>query len=225
MKRVLIVEDSKLVRSFFTKTLARYEEKFDVFTAENGVDAIGFMNNLLPDLVMTDLDMPVMDGFELLVYMNKNHPDMPMFVMTAKGSPEVKEKINALGSIKYFEKPVDIEYLAECIMDELGSGAKGQLQGISLASFLQLIEIESKSCTLSVSARGEKGVLTCLKGELINAQIGELKGLDAAHKMISWETASIEILNTATNTDREINAPLMSIIMEGTRQKDENAAQ
>lgn len=225
MKRVLIVEDSKLVRSFFTKTLKRYDDKFEVFTAENGVDAIGFMNNLLPDLIMTDLDMPVMDGFELLIYMNKNHPDIPMFVMTAKGSPEVREKINALGSIRYFEKPVDIEYLAECIMDELGSGAKGQLQGISLASFLQLIEIESKSCTLSVSARGDKGVLTCLKGELINAEIGELKGLEAAHKMVSWDTASIEILNTATNTDKEINESLMSIIMEGTRQKDENAAQ
>lgn len=225
MKRVLIVEDSKLVRSFFTKTLKRYDDKFEVFTAENGVDAIGFMNNLLPDLIMTDLDMPVMDGFELLIYMNKNHPDIPMFVMTAKGSPEVREKINALGSIRYFEKPVDIEYLAECIMDELGSGAKGQLQGISLASFLQLIEIESKSCTLSVSARGDKGVLTCLKGELINAEIGDLKGLEAAHKMVSWDTASIEILNTATNTDKEINESLMSIIMEGTRQKDENAAQ
>ncbi len=225
MKKVLIVEDSKLVRSFFTKKLQRYDDKFEVFTAENGVDAIGFMNNLLPDLVMTDLDMPVMDGFELLIYMNKNNPDIPMFVMTAKGSPEVQEKINALGSIKYFEKPVDVEFLAECIMDELGSGAKGQLQGISLASFLQLIEIESKSCTLSVSTRGEKGVLTCLKGELVNAAIGDLKGLDAAHKMVSWETASIEILNTATNTDKEINEPLMSVIMEGTRQKDENADQ
>ena len=90
MKKVLIVEDSKLVRSFFTKTLKRYEDKFEVTTAENGVDAIGLMNNSLPDLVMTDLDMPVMDGFELLVYMNKSHPDMPMFVMTAKGSPEVR---------------------------------------------------------------------------------------------------------------------------------------
>ena len=225
MKKVLIVEDSKLVRSFFTKKLQRFEDKFEVFTAENGVDAIGFMNNLLPDLVMTDLDMPVMDGFELLVYMNKKHPDTPMFVMTAKGSPEVQKKINALGSIKYFEKPVDVEFLAECIMDELGSGAKGQLQGISLASFLQLIEIESKSCTLSVSTRGEKGVLTCLKGELVNAAIGDLKGLDAAHKMVSWDTASIEILNTAANTDKEINEPLMGIIMEGTRLKDENADQ
>ncbi len=139
-------------------------------------------------------------------------------------APEpAEEKINALGSIRYFEKPVDVDFLAECIMDELGSGAKGQLQGISLASFLQLIEIESKTCTLTVSAVGRKGTLTCLKGELTNAEVGELKGLKAAHEMVSWDTASIEISNTASNTDREINEPLMSIIMEGTRQKDEKA--
>ena len=224
MKRVLIVEDSKLVRSFFTKTLKRYEDKFQVITAENGVDAIGLMNSLLPDLVMTDLNMPVMDGFELLVYMNKNHPDMPMFVMTAKGSPEVEKKINALGSIRYFEKPVDVDILADCIMEELGGGATGKLQGISLASFLQLIEVENKTCTLTVSTGGQKGVMTCLKGELINAEIGIIKGLDAAHEMISWENASIEILNTADNTKKEFEEPLMSIIMEGIRQRDEKAA-
>lgn len=223
MKKVLIVEDSKLVRSFFTKTLKRYEDKFEVMTAENGVDAIGLVNSFQPDLVMTDLNMPVMDGFELLVYMNKNHPDMPMFVMTAKGSPEVEKKINALGSIRYFEKPVDVDFLAECIMEEVGSGAKGQLQGISLASFLQLIEIESKTCTLIVSSGGRKGSLTCLKGELTNAEVGDLQGLEAAHEMISWNSASIEISNTVSNMEREINEPLMSIIMEGTRQKDEKS--
>jgi len=225
MKRVLIVEDSKLVRSFFTKTLKRYEDKFEVMTAENGVDAIGLMNSSLPDLVMTDLDMPVMDGFEFLLYMNKNYPDIPMFVMTAKGSPEVEKKINALGSFRYFEKPLDVDFLADCIMEELGGGTTGQLQGISLASFLQLIEIENKTCTLTVSIGGQKGALTCRKGALINAEVGSLKGLEAAHEMISWENASIEILNAAGNTKKEFEEPLMSIIMEGIRQKDEKAAQ
>ena len=225
MKRVLIVEDSKLVRSFFTKTLKRYEDKFEIMTAENGVDAIGLMNSLLPDLVMTDLNMPVMDGFELLTYMNKNHPDMPMFVMTAKGSPKVEKKINALGSIRYFEKPVDVDFLADCIMEELGGGATGKLQGISLASFLQLIEIENKTCTLTVSIGGQKGEMTCLKGELINAEVGAMKGLEAAHELISWENASIEILNSADNTKKEFEDPLMSIIMEGIRQRDEKAAE
>jgi len=222
MKKVLIVEDSKLVRSFFEKKLKRYENDFEVITAENGEEAIRQIKNTLPDLVMTDLEMPVMDGFELMVHLHKNHPELPVFVMTAKGSPEVEKKINALGSIRYFEKPIDIEYLAECILTELKSdGAKGQIEGITLISFLQLIEIESKTCTLTVSAKGKEGSLSCLNGELINAEAGTLKGQEAAYELISWENATIEIINEVSNREMEIDLPLMSIIMEGVRLKDE----
>jgi len=222
MKKVLIVEDSKVVRHFFLKKLKRFEEKFEVVTAENGEDAVNQITDSPPDLVMTDLEMPVMDGFELLAYMNQKHPEIPIFVMTARGSQEVEERINALGSFRYFEKPIDIEYLAECITSEFESeGAKGQIQGITLVSFLQLIEVEDKTCTLAVSSGGKKGYLSCLGGELINAEVGELKGLEAAYELISWENATIEIINKVKNKNREIDLPLINIIMEGVKQKDE----
>ena len=224
MKKVLIVEDSKLVRAFFSKKLKRFDDNFEVLTAENGEEATRIMKSSLPDLLMTDLEMPVMDGFELLVYMHKNHPNIPVFVMTAKGSPEVEKRINALGSIRYFEKPLDIDYLAECIMAELESdGAKGQLQGITLVSFLQLVEIENKTCTLIVSAKGKKGFISCLNGELINAEVGGLNAQEAAYELISWNNASIEIVNELINKKKEIDLPLMSLIMEGVSRKDEKS--
>jgi len=136
MKKILIVDDTNVVRSFLSNKLKPYADQFEVLTAKNGEDAVRHIDSFPIDLVMTDLEMPVMDGFELLIYMNQNHPEIPMFVMTANGSPEVEKRINSLGSIKYFEKPMDIEHLVECITEELDSGAKGQIQGIGLASFL-----------------------------------------------------------------------------------------
>ncbi len=224
MKKVLIVDDTNVVRSFLKNKLKRFEDKFEVLTANNGQDAVRHIDSFNIDLVMTDLEMPVMDGFELLVYMNTKHPEIPMFVMTANGSPEVEKRINALGSIKYFEKPMDIDHLAECILEELDSGAKGQIQGIGLASFLQLVEVESKTCTLTVSAGGNTGALVCIKGELVNAKVNELKGLEAAYELISWDNASIEITNAVNNKEREFTHPLMSIIMEGLKRKDEREA-
>jgi CheY-like chemotaxis protein len=182
------------------------------------------MNISLPDLVLTDIIMPLMDGFDLLAYMNKNYPQIPVFVMTAKGSPEMETKASAMGAVRYFEKPIDIDYLAECVMAEFESeGAEGQLQGITLVSFLQMVEVEDKTCTLAVSKDGKKGFLSCMDGELINAEVGILKGLEAAYELISWENASIEIINTVVNENREIDLPLMNIIMEGTNRKDEKS--
>lgn len=222
MKKILLVDDSKLVRSFFLKKLERYEDKFQVQTAENGSEAIKIMKNFMPHLVITDLEMPVMDGFQLLAHMNRHSPNTPMYVMTAKGSPEVRQRINSLGSIRYFEKPLDIDALAETIMADLSSeGAKGKLQGITLVSFLQLIEVEAKTCTLTVTANQSKGYLNCVNGKLINAQVGDLKGLVAAYALIAWENAVIEISNTLTKKDEEISVPLVNVIMEGLNRKDE----
>ncbi len=222
MKKVLIVDDSKLVRNFFLKKLERYQDRFEVRVAENGSDAVNIMKNFHPHLVMTDLEMPIMDGFELLAYMHRNNPDIPMYVMTAKGTPEVEKRINAMGSIRYFEKPLDIDMLAESITSDVTSdGAKGKLQGIMLVSFLQLIEVEGKSCTLTVTSRNRTGTLSCVNGRLINAQLEDLKGLEAAYELISWDNAIIEIVNTVNNRAEEIKLPLVSVIMEGLSRKDE----
>lgn len=224
MKKVLIVDDSRLVRNFFLKKLERYNDKIEVQTAENGEHAIEVIKEFKPMLVMTDLEMPVMDGFELLAYMTQNHPKIPMFVMTAKGSPEIRERINGLGSIKYFEKPLDIDELAEMILSELSKGgAKGKLQGIMLVSFLQLVEVEGKTCTLTVSAEGRKGTLCCEKGRLLNARVNDLKGLGAAYEMIRWDNAVIEISNTLIDNTAEIDMPMVNIIMEGLNRKDESS--
>ena len=224
MKKVLIVDDSKLVRNFFIKKLERYKEKFEVRTAENGADAIKIMKEFQPNLVMTDLEMPVMDGFQLLAYMNRNIPDIPVYVMTANGSPEVEKRINALGPIRYFEKPLDIDYLAESIIADLSSdGAQGTLQGITLVSFLQLIEVEGKTCTLTVSANEKKGSLNCLNGKLINAEVGDINGLSAAYELIGWDNAIIEIANTVKNKNVEITLPLTNVLMKGVNLKDEKA--
>ncbi len=97
----------------------------------------------------------------------------------------------------------------------------GQLHGISLGSFLQMSEMDKTTCTLKISSNKKYGYLYLLNGELINAEIGETEGKKAAHEIISWEPAVIEIDQTLAKKDRKINQPLISILMEGLRIKDE----
>ncbi len=224
MKKVLIVDDTNVVRSFLERAFKPHKNEFEVLTAQNGKEAVDFITNFKVDLVITDIEMPVMDGFELLAHMNSNCPGIPVFVMTANGSPEIEERINALGSIKYFEKPMNIDTLTDCIFEELNAGAKGKIEGIGLASFLQLIDMEKKTCTLTVQSKEKSGNIYCLKGVLIAAETGEFKKETAMYQLLEWDNPAIAIENVCIKKEKEIGLPLMNIIMEGMKKKDEKAA-
>ena len=71
------------------------------------------------DLVITDLSMPKMDGFELVAYMNRNYPKIPVIMMTAFGTPKIEEIIQEMGIYRYLEKPLDINMIANTILNAL----------------------------------------------------------------------------------------------------------
>ncbi|MEW6076836.1 MAG: response regulator [Thermodesulfobacteriota bacterium] len=224
MKTILIVDDTKLARSFIAKKLEPFADEFSVLTAGNGQEALDLAQTVKIDLVITDIEMPVMDGFELLANLNNKYPQIPVFVMTAKGSPEIEQRIDALGSLKYFEKPMDLEALVASIRETLDSSAQGKVNGISLASFLQLVGMENKSCTLRIKSGKLIGELYCLQGQLIAAETGNLKGEEAVIEMITWDAAVIEILKFNKQKEKEIKKPLMNILMEASRRMDEKQA-
>jgi tetratricopeptide (TPR) repeat protein len=101
----------------------------------------------------------------------------------------------------------------------------GQIQGISLDSFLQMVEMEKSSCTLKVMTEEDLGFIFISKGRLISAETGILTGMEAVCTIISWEDSLIEIDNSCERTENEINQPLMTILMEGLKLRDENKSQ
>ncbi len=100
----------------------------------------------------------------------------------------------------------------------------GQIHGISLSAFLQMSEMEDTTCTLKVMAGDKVGHLYMLKGELIAAEIGDMKDEQAAYEIISWEESTIEIEEKVSKTKKEIKMPLMNILMEGAKIRDEKSA-
>lgn len=221
MKRVLIVDDDPVTRGLLSRVLKPHSDYFEVLTAKDGKDAVAIIKAEKVSLVITDLQMPEMDGFALMAFINEHHPEIPVFVMTAFGDKEIKSKAESVGSIKYFEKPLNIDIITECIFEELNAGAEGRLLGISLASFMQLIEMEKKTCTLTVKEKSRSGVMYFNKGELMTAETGELEKDGAAYEMLCWDRVLLNIDNICKKKDREIDQPLMNLLMEGLRLKDE----
>jgi len=221
MRSVLIVDDDSVTRGLLSRVLKPHSEVFQVLTAPDGKEALKIIQNQNIDIVITDLQMPVMDGFELLARLSEHHPEIPVFIMTAFGDIEVKNKLESFGSTKYFEKPLNIDIITECIFEELNSGAEGKLKGISLSSFLQLIEMEKKTCTLTITSKDKSGKLYFHKGDLMTATADNLVNDEATCELLCWDGIVIEIENTCKKMQKEIRQPLMTILMEGLRIKDE----
>ncbi len=91
--------------------LAFEDEGYDVMTAENGLDAWNAINKNSIDLVITDLRMPGMDGYELLKKISAAYPTLPVIVLTGHGTIETAVETMRDGAVDFFTKPVDLDKL------------------------------------------------------------------------------------------------------------------
>lgn len=98
---------------------------------------------------------------------------------------------------------------------------KGRVENLTLASFLQLLEMERKTCSLAVSSLDHRGLLYVREGHLVGAETAGLKGQPAALEIVTWENADIEISDHLPLFEPEIEATLRFLLMEGMRLKDE----
>ena len=115
MKNVLFVDDEKNFLLRLKTGFAKFSGRFNVLTAEHGKRAIEILRSSPVDLVVTDLKMPVMDGFELLAYLASNFPTIPVIIITGFGTPEVERKLKATGILNMVKKPIDLDSLATTI--------------------------------------------------------------------------------------------------------------
>lgn len=119
-REVLIVDDEEPLLLTIAEGLSIYKKYFHLLTATNGMEAVKLLKaSPVIDLVITDLSMPKMDGFELIAYMNRNYPKIPVIMMTAFGTPKIEEIVQNVGLFRYLEKPLDINVIADNIFDAL----------------------------------------------------------------------------------------------------------
>ena len=103
----LVVEDSPMMRQLLVFALARIK-KLHVTEAEDGVDGLRKLANGKFDLVITDINMPIMDGLKLVrrVRSDPLHKETPIIIITTEGSQEDRQRALQLGANAYITKPI-----------------------------------------------------------------------------------------------------------------------
>jgi predicted regulator of Ras-like GTPase activity (Roadblock/LC7/MglB family) len=142
-------------------------------------------------------------------------------VMTAFSTPQIKSRLEMLGSFSIQEKPIEFKELAESVTAALSAMDTSYLRGITLPAFLQLVELERKTCTLNVTSKDMSGVLCFRDGELLEAATGSERGERAAHAILSWDDVAIEINNVCSVTQNNVGKGLHQLVMEGFVLRDE----
>lgn len=224
MKNVLIVDDEKEFLLSIKAGLEDYQDQFHVLTATNGKNAVKILESNDVHLLVTDLKMPEMDGFELLAYADTNLPSLPLVVMSAFTTPETEKDLISMGVYNILEKPVDFEELVNSIFTGLGNGTQGgSLRGISLASFLQLIEMEQETCLLEIHDGSNKvGLIYVKEGALQDARCSKKIGEEAVLALLCIKNVRISFSKLPKKrVKKRIKRQLISLIMEGATQKDD----
>ncbi len=223
MKQILIVDDETNFLLSLEDGLRGFNDTFVISSAGNGKEAMAVLGKGGIDLVITDIKMPEMDGLELLAKMSVSNPDVPVIVMTAFGSSAIEEKLETMGAFQYIEKPIDFDLLIDKVNEGLAAAEKGRITGVSLASFMQLLSLDNKTCTLNVSSGSKVGTVFFRDGELLNAFTDTLTDQDAALEIGTWDPVEIEIQHLCRQREKVIEAPLGYILIESARLKDERA--
>ena len=114
MPLVLVVDDSPLDRTLAGKMLSK-ERGITVSYAANGADALQQIRQQMPDAVVTDLQMPEMDGLQLVAAIKQSFPLLPVILMTAQGSEEIATEALRIGAASYVPKASLAKHLGEVV--------------------------------------------------------------------------------------------------------------
>lgn len=116
----LVVEDSPTMRQLISFSLKRFKNA-RIIEAVDGVDALKKLTGEKIDLILTDINMPVMDGLKLvsLVRQNAQMRGIPIVIITTEGAEEDRERGLALGANAYISKPIQSSHLIKTISELL----------------------------------------------------------------------------------------------------------
>ncbi len=229
MTKLLIVDDEDNIRHLLR---VAFEDEFEVEVAADGVEAFEKALKWSPDLIVSDIMMPKLDGYGLYRKL-KARPEtssIPFVFLSAK--KDVEEKVVGLemGADDYITKPFSIKELKAKIksiikkfeeIQDRGS-LEGSLKEVDLVEVIQLIEMGRKTGMLTLETNIYTGHLYFRQGEPIYAQAGKWSGIDAFFTMFSWGEGRFRFTQQPLEMNENIDANRgQELLMEGVRLMDE----
>lgn len=227
--KILIVDDEESMVFGIQDYLSSYAECLGATSYDEAVFMLEEDKDI--SLVISDIRMPDKDGFDLLMWLRENRPQVKVVMITAYGSPSVRSLAKRKGAVRYLEKPLDLEQLLQVVRQiaERKESSVAFLQDMGLVDVLQFLSFANKAVRVQVvNPEGEEGEIGLNGEQILWIQSGMEEGEEAFYKIMSWKDGNFKVLPLENETTLSVEAklpfPLSFLLLEEARRRDEAAA-
>lgn len=230
LHKILVLDDDDSFLELCRELLSTLPMKPEVRTASSGAHAIALLEAEPYALLLTDLRMPNMDGFQVLAIVRRRFPGLRTVVMTGVAEDAYRTRAYAMGIDLYLEKPKtpqDIKMFVDCVESLVIREEQGGFRGVQNKTITDIVQMESlsqSSVTLKFTNGPFVGKIWLVNGDLIDAEMGELVGEDAFKKVISWKSGTFESLPADPERARRIMNSVQGLLLDSAQMLDEMAA-
>lgn len=232
--RILVVDDSKVARSVLRKILREIGHE-DVVEAQDGVEALDKVQAGGFDLVITDWNMPNLDGLGLVREIQKNSTNVPVLMVSSESYFNRIVDVMRAGAEGYIRKPFTAETLNQKIVEvrkkrELSAQAAtaaslaGRLEEIGFPELIQFLTGCRRNGRVLIEANGKSGTIDLREGEARAAEWGNLRGDEAVYAIAECDSGTFRFQPAQGSVDGNITLPTMSLLIEALRKRDEKAS-
>ncbi len=231
-KSVLFVDDDPdFLKGLSMYLAAKAGGAWSISTAPNHAQALERLGLGAVDLVVVDIGMPVMDGFQFLKLLRRTNPGQQTAVLTGLATPENRRSAEENGVTLFLEKPLStagyealFSALNALLMAAAPTGFQGMMRRVGLQEVLQMECLNRKDSILEVFTEGARGRIYIFEGAIVHAESGDMVGEVALYGLLGLLGGEFNLLTYHEPPRRTISGHYEFLLMEAARLKDEGTS-
>ncbi|MGF1678032.1 MAG: response regulator [Candidatus Methylacidiphilales bacterium] len=223
---IVVVDDDEAIVDILSYSLRKKFPDGKITGFHSPIEALQWLKGESPDLVLTDLNMPQVDGRQLIEHVQMKPNRIPVFVISGAFTlSELREMESQYSHVRVFAKPLLTRELIQAIEEVLGNreiNEGSKLLGLDLLNLLQLINLQRKTARIDISHESGNGFVVIREGELIRAEFGGNSGDAAFFKVLALSNPKIKMLPEVGVSDKPELSAFSMLLKEFVRRRDES---